>query len=338
MQNNCFHFIPNSLYDLLETYNGKTIESIKQDFNHEYDAIIDEYFDFLIANQLIFFNPNPDLFPKINTEWSSPSPITNAIVDHDTIIHDFNSLLPQFEMLKCSYIQLRFYSAISLGYILEVAQMLKEHQSRIVSVDFILPFYQDFDLAALQTLVSENSRIHSVILFDAPEDISHEPINDEMGYIMQVRRNVLNEKHCGLINNEYFYSNIKLYAESQQYNTCLNRKIAIDRFGDIKNCPSMRESFGNINDTTLGAALSSPGFKKYWTIGKDQVSVCKDCEFRHVCTDCRAYTEEPGNAYAKPLKCGYDPYTNEWSEWSTNPLKQKAIAFYGMQELTKKDA
>jgi hypothetical protein len=37
--------------------------------------------------------------------------------------------------------------------------------------------------------------------------------------------------------------------------------------------------------------------------------------------------------YSKPLKCGYNPYTCEWEEWSTNPLKQKAIDYYGMREV-----
>ena len=34
---------------------------------------------------------------------------------------------------------------------------------------------------------------------------------------------------------------------------------------------------------------------------------------------------------------GYNPYTNEWEEWSTNPLKQKAIEYYGMQDLVKRN-
>ena len=95
----------------------------------------------------------------------------------------------------------------------------------------------------------------------------------------------------------------------------------------------MRESFGNINTTKLIDALSRPGFKKYWNITKDQISICKDCEFRHVCTDCRAYIENPDDIYSKPLKCGYNPYTCEWEEWSTNLLKGKAIEYYGMKDL-----
>ena len=337
-KNNNFYFIPNGLYDILDTYNGKTIEDIKNDFEHQYDEIIDDYFDFLIDNKLIFFNSNPDLFPKINTEWNSPSLITNIIIDYDEIIHDFYDLIPQFESLKCSYIQLRFYKNISLDYINRIVKILKKEKSRIVSIDFILPFYENFNLEELNIILSENSRIHSIIIFNSPHDKSYKPLSQKMGYVMLVKRNIVNEKHCGIINEEYFYSNIKLFSESQHHNTCLNKKISIDKDGNIKNCPSMAQSFGNIKDSTLEVAINHPDFKKYWNITKDQIEVCKDCEFRHICTDCRAYVEEPDNQYSKPLKCGYSPYTNEWNEWSTNPLKQKGIKFYGIQELIKKDA
>lgn len=97
----------------------------------------------------------------------------------------------------------------------------------------------------------------------------------------------------------------------------------------------MRENFGNIKDTALGKVVASQEFKKYWNLNKDQINICKDCEFRYICTDCRAYIENPDDMYSKPLKCGYNPYTSEWEKWSTNPLKYKAIEFYGMQELVK---
>jgi len=104
----------------------------------------------------------------------------------------------------------------------------------------------------------------------------------------------------------------------------------------------MSQSFGNIKDTTLEKALLHPDFKKYWNLTKDEIEVCKDCEFRYICTDCRAYTERThtnaeGLDISKPLKCGYNPYTGEWQEWSTNPLKEKAIKYYGMEELVKKN-
>lgn len=167
--------------------------------------------------------------------------------------------------------------------------------------------------------------------------------NDKIFFDIQwIKNDIKSFKHCGVVDSKYFYTNLKNFTESIHHNSCLNRKISIDINGDIKNCPSMPESYGNIKDTTLEEAINKPGFKKYWNVTKDDIEVCKDCEFRYICTDCRAYTErtkysDEGLDLSKPLKCGYNPYTNEWAEWSTNPLKQKAIEYYGMQEIIDND-
>jgi len=71
--------------------------------------------------------------------------------------------------------------------------------------------------------------------------------------------------------------------------------------------------------------LKKNNFKKYWNITKDQIETCKDCEFRYVCTDCRAYLKNPSSMFSKPLKCGYNPYKGIWEEWSDNPIKNKEI-------------
>jgi len=184
-------------------------------------------------------------------------------------------------------------------------------------------------LNLLQTL----PRIVYVIVHGAENSDFVEPLRDKCGYIIFIENQLKNEQCCGVINSNYFTINTKLFTESLKYNSCLNKKISIDKDGQIKNCPSMKQSFGNISDTTLEECLNLKDFKKYWDINKDQIEVCKDCEFRYICTDCRAYKENPDNDYSKPLKCGYDPYTNVWKEWSTNPLKQNAIEFYGLNDL-----
>lgn len=149
----------------------------------------------------------------------------------------------------------------------------------------------------------------------------------------------INYNCCGENNIEYFSFNKEFYDLSLSSNSCLGGKISIDAEGNIKNCPSMKESFGNVADTTLVEAIEKQGFKKYWNINKDLIAVCKDCEFRYLCTDCRAYVEDPqdtsgpeGTNLSKPLKCGYNPYKGEWSEWSTNTLNQNAIEFYDLKK------
>ena len=110
----------------------------------------------------------------------------------------------------------------------------------------------------------------------------------------------------------YFFTNLSLFSEAQSFNSCLNRKISVDEYGEIRNCPSMPRSYGHVSDTSLHSALAHSGFREVWEVNKDQVEVCRDCEFRYICTDCRAYITEPANRFSKPSKCTYDPYTARW--------------------------
>jgi SPASM domain peptide maturase of grasp-with-spasm system len=92
----------------------------------------------------------------------------------------------------------------------------------------------------------------------------------------------------------------------------------------------MSNSYGNIVNTNLADVINNSNFTQVWTLNKDKINVCKDCEFRYVCTDCRAYLDSPLDLYSKPLKCGYDPYTCKWEDWSKNPLRQQAIEHYNI--------
>lgn len=143
-----------------------------------------------------------------------------------------------------------------------------------------------------------------------------------MGNLIYLKEDIPSEAHCGNISPNNFMQNLKMFSESQKYNTCLNRKISLDINGEIKNCPSMTKGYGSIKNTTLEEALIKPGFKDMRYIHKDQIEICKDCEFRHICTDCRAYIQDPNNIYSKPAKCSYDPYTATWGEANptNNPL------------------
>jgi SPASM domain peptide maturase of grasp-with-spasm system len=273
----------------------------------------------------------------MNTNWFEPFKINNAIIDIENEIK-IESILKQLNNLKCKSIEFRHFNTSSFHLVNKVFSTLESTKSIISSLGFVIPFSKDADYENLKREILKNPRISYFIIYNSPEKKFYEPLRKKTGYVIYTDENIYLNISCGIVSSENFTINTRLFTESQHHNTCLNRKISIDKDGNIKNCPSMAQSFGNIKDTTLEEALNHPDFKKYWNINKDQIEVCKDCEFRHICTDCRAYIEEPNNMYSKPLKCGYNPYTNVWEEWSTNPLKQKAIEFYGMQELVKKDA
>jgi len=330
LQRNKIHLIPHMLHKLLQTTQGMTPDAVKALYPHACDDIIDEYFTFLEQEELIFFTNQPELFPDMSLQWHTPSQITNAIIDiTPDISYDPRKIMGQLSDLDCKYLELRCYHHLDIDvfkHILECAT-----GSTIISINCILSFDETLSDEVLDMLCNQYSRITGITIHSAPYNKSMLSGNAVVP-VTFLQQKIVSPHCCGKITPDYFSSYIETFTESLAYNSCLNRKISIDTEGNIKNCPSMKESFGNIRDTTLQEALNKPGFKKYWNITKDQISVCKDCEFRYICTDCRAYLEDPSDIYSKPLKCGYDPYTCTWEEWSTHPIKQQSIAYYGLQE------
>lgn len=169
LQNNIFHFIPNGLYDILIFFNGRTIDEIKAHYNFEFDEFIDEYFDFLFSNQLIIFTTNPKYFPKLNLKWHSPSIITNAIIDYDSIEHDFKAILNQLDFFKCSFLQLRFFSIPRLDYIESLLLYIDDNKLRFRTIEIILP-YKKLNFERLKNIINNNPRIFSIIAFSSPKE------------------------------------------------------------------------------------------------------------------------------------------------------------------------
>lgn len=341
LQRKNFEFIPKDLSIVIKEFDGKKISDIKTKYNNKFDSIIDEYFHFLYEREYVFFTSSPFLFPKISQQFHSPFQVSNALLDvndkNEETINRVKKTIEEIDVLKCKNLELRFFVKFNLY---EISKLLNSvcYKAGVLNSIGIYTHYENENNNNINSLFIENPRVNYIILYNSPF-CKIQQISEDGKYIIYTSEDIMNEKKCGVISPQYFSLNIKSFTESQYHNTCLNRKISIDKDGNIKNCPSMAQSFGNIKNTTLEEALKHPDFKKYWNITKDQIEVCKDCEFRHICTDCRAYTErthfENDVDLSKPLKCGYNPYTNEWAEWSTNPLKQKAIEYYGMQELVK---
>ncbi len=333
LQNSQYYLIPNTLFSL---FNEEDVLEINpNDFTEEQLQVINEYVSFLIDKNLIFKIEEAELplFPKLDTEWDYPSIISNAIIDiKENSTLDWEILLQQLIEVKCYNIQIRFFTNVDSKKIQEICDVFKN--SILYSIEFLLPYNANDPIQNWETLVENNLRVRSIILYGADRTETINNKNKGFSGIYLLQEVIHSESHCGIILPDYFSTNISSYTESLQFNSCLNRKISVDADGNIKNCPSMKQAFGNIQDTTLLEATEKQGFKKLWNITKDQIHVCKDCEFRHICTDCRAYVEDPEDIHSKPLKCGYNPYTGEWQAWADIPTKQVAIQHYELAVLT----
>lgn len=299
----------------------------------------DSNFVQLLENEdIIFFTDRIDLFPKLDLSWEEPPVITHGILDvSKTNLHLFEIMIFNFNQINCEHLQVRIWEQINFEELDFICKTI--NNSDLISFELYLHGF-NWDFNELNYFTQKFRKIVKLVITGCDK---YDAIENNLGpnaLIYRTSELVKSCLNCGNINSSLFVLNFKSFAEALHHNSCLNRKISIDTDGNIKNCPSMSESFGNILDISLAETIEKPGFNKYWNVNKDLIAVCKDCEFRYICTDCRAYVEDPhdssgpsGTNLSKPLKCGYDPYTGEWAEWSSNPLKQKAIDFYGMREI-----
>ncbi len=318
--------IPNILLEILQNKQLSTISAVKLHYGEEHSEAIDDYFTFLLNEELIFFTKTPEQFPALSLQWHHPSKITNAIIDISVpFAYDVESVLQQLDELGCRKIEIRCYD---YGTPEVFSDLLKVTQNSVInSIGIVTRFHVDIPDQAWQELCDKYARITSITLHGCPQ--CREITSSVFLTPIRLTSKFVGGAHCcGVIHEDYFTSLIEPVSEAQHFNSCLNRKIGIDLEGNIKNCPSMSESFGHVGTTPLVTALGNDKFKSVWNINKDQINICCDCEFRYICSDCRAYIEDPSDMLSKPLKCGYDPYTCTWDEWNTNPIKKDAIKFY----------
>jgi SPASM domain peptide maturase of grasp-with-spasm system len=312
LQYHRFDFIPNGLYYILTELKGKTVSEIKAVFDASQHVIIDEYFTFLQEKEYGFFCAEPELFPDLDLTWMAPEQITNAIIDvNEQSRHPYESIFDQLDALGCKALQLRFFDPVSVG---EIEKILDSTQrGGLRHIELLLPYSTEFSDDTLKGLCVGNPRISGVVVSSAPKSRRME-VQGTGVPIDFTSAPCTSPACCGETSPKYFVINIGLFTEAQEWNTCLNRKISVSVDGTIRNCPSMPDSFGNVGTISLSDALMAPQSKDLWNIKKDQIKVCRDCEFRYICTDCRAYREDPSDLRSKPLKCGYNPYSAEWKK------------------------
>lgn len=109
-----------------------------------------------------------------------------------------------------------------------------------------------------------------------------------------------------------FRTSVYSFSRNRQWNSCWYGKFAITAHGDVIPCIFARDlPCGNIRNDDF--TVIRERLLNYWRITKDDVEVCKDCEYRYVCDDCRPLAMgDNGSIYGKYPRCTYDPYSCTW--------------------------
>jgi len=110
-----------------------------------------------------------------------------------------------------------------------------------------------------------------------------------------------------------FSANREEYEHNRNWNPCWAGKLTITNNGDVIPCIMGRtEVIGNVKEKSLDEMISEPKLASLWGLTKDQIDVCRDCEYRYVCGDCRPLAIARGDLHGSMPRCTYDPYKGKW--------------------------
>jgi SPASM domain peptide maturase of grasp-with-spasm system len=317
IQRQTFEFIPNTLYTILKNFKNKKVSDVYEFFPEAEHTILDEYFELLLSKEFILLCDNRaelSLFPSIDKRWSSSSTITNAIIDiADSKIHKhhYADFVTELSDLGCTHLQLRFFCySKAICEHTSLLELIEELSFLAVELIMECPS-RPSDFLELKEIYGSYPKIEKIFLYScSPHMESFIETNQMLSNIVTTSEVIKDSTHCGIVSPSYFCLHQDMFLEALQYNSCLNRKVGVDVNGNIKNCPSLSRSFGNICTHSLKNIICTKEFQELWHTNKDKIEHCKFCEFRYMCADCRAFAT---NKYGKPSTCKYNPSTCKWN-------------------------
>lgn len=307
LQKQRFISIPNLLYEILyfNQHNYIHFDNLIIKYNNEKEGL-QKFIDYLIKFKYGFFTNTPRVFPPLELQWDYPGNITNSILDFDiNTSYNYKKIINNITKEGCVTFQLRFYESVHFEFINTILELINSNPV-VENIEVIMPFHGSY-----KSIIQTYFKVTNLVLYNAKIKRS---IYDEKNICAVIfsKESLFPERDCGKINPTCFSCNISAVTENLKYNSCLNRKISIDRNGKFKSCPSMQKDYGSANKVELKNVLNNKNYKKLAKLNKDSIKVCKDCEYRYVCSDCRAFTEDNNDMFAKPLKCKYNPYLAIW--------------------------
>ncbi len=317
-----FCVVPNTLAFLFEEKRTLNIKKALVNLESEECEIVNDYIFFLIENNFAVLLEKEISFGSLDDkEIDIPASLYTVVIDTE----NFEGLYRKIKFFEeiPEAIQLRLFFNVNMDILHNILNYLTVRGFR--NIEILINHHNDNSVSNYAKVTATYEMLARLVVMGFNKNYI-----DNDNRLIYSQYKLTDEHQCGKISDKLFMPNIQQITLSKGCNTCLYKKLSIDKNDNIKSCPSMKESLGIVGVDSFDKIMSSKDTQKFWHISKDQIKICKDCEFRRICTDCRAYTQSEDDLYSKPLKCGYDPFSGKWHDWRANPLNFKAITYYGL--------
>ncbi|MCX2493437.1 hypothetical protein OQX63_08150 [Pedobacter sp. PF22-3] len=307
-----YYFISNAHYDILKT-DGLINFDMIPDLSERSELI-----NYLLNLEIIFEVASAQeekRFPKISKALHQVNELTHAVV-HVNTSNNFIGFISQTPLQNLSIISPRLDN--------DVIKMMKSFAH--LEIDSIYLYIEMFDAESFDQYEREFARqtaLFSVNFFGL--DSAQTKLKDNIYY------NFFTESFADyqrLLTIDKLFVNQDFFLEAYNKHTYYNGKIYIDQSGNIKNGLNNIKSFGNINlmgYDEFHQIINSKLFLTLGNINKEDTLVCRNCEFRYMCTDVRV-PEKEAKYWFHRSECAYNPYISKWNnEEGYLTLKESGI-------------
>lgn len=269
-------FVSDDILELIKQFELKSIEELMdlyQDCLDDFKSII----SFLLSKKILFIRRCEDVFQNINLEYISPEYITNMVVEYSED-YNFEKLLEDIDTVLVKYLEIRLVSALSDNAVNDILKfMYTINTLPVKSVQIISDYVNQAQLLELAKLDNFN-KVVNLIFYNSPINRNSTINKKNIEYVKLDYESVRN------YNNDFkknLILDLAFFIEANNYNTYYNKRVCIDRNGNIKNCLKNEKIFGNINIDNLLDVIHRNDFQELWFVGPDKIIDVRDSALRY---------------------------------------------------------
>lgn len=169
----------------------------------------------------------------------------------------------------------------------------------------------DLDSLTKEICVHENI----IYLVVVPEDCEDDFFSSISSFDKRHMADFLIKNKNTNINLDMNYEfNLDNFFNNLEFHPCLGKTLFVSSKGNVYPCPLFRfQKWGNIQGSFLNFLNNNKEkIYNFWTKNLDSIAGCQCCEFRYICSDCRAIEEYILNESNKKFLCSYSELYNNY--------------------------
>ncbi|PWK23908.1 SPASM domain peptide maturase of grasp-with-spasm system [Arcicella aurantiaca] len=267
-------FIPNILFQIIQDLKQSSLAIVKNQYAPKQPELFDNYIDFLIKKDLGFKTKSPESFPEIDLSYQVPAGIYNAVIESDFEQYDISLAINSLDELLCRHLELRLQiNGIEEDFLLQFFREInhKSFRSMVVFIEYRPELWQeDWAIKVFEAC----RKIEQLIIINCPISFKSDQYTDKIIYTTQSLDELSIYKKRYIVNINYF-------SEALHFNPFYNRKVCIDKEGNIKNDLRENHAWGNVEKDNLLKVIDSEEFKSIWEASPDKIEGLKDSPLRY---------------------------------------------------------